>query len=457
MEKRTRVRLCLWMSLVFLALFGPLVEPRLGSGVFAETRGAGVDCRVELDRHVLPAGGVQRAVIKITLDAPDGPGREMRPPVNLSLVLDRSGSMTGRKLQKAKEAAIEALRRLGPQDIFSVVTYDDRVKTVVPAQRKRDVTWIEGKIRSIRAGGSTALFGGVSQGASEVRKNMEGDYVHRIVLLSDGLANVGPRTPEDLGRLGVALLKEGISVTTVGVGTDYNEDLMTRLSEKSDGNSYFVESAGDLSRIFAAELGDVLNVVAKRVHLIIDCPDGVRPVSIIGRDGRIRQGRVEFTLNQLYGGQEKFALVQVEIAGRKAGEDMLVADARVSYENMLTQKSEVSYGQVKARFSEEEEKVKESTNITVQRDYELNVNAAAQERAISLSDKGKRKEAVHELKKSSARLKAIGEEHRDEILLEKAEEMEQQAGRIEKEGMTKTNRKSLRTQSYQMKHQQLNK
>ena len=457
MEKRRKLRLTVWMGLGFLALFGLLVEARLESGVSAKSRVEGVDCRVELDRHILPAGGTQRAIIKVTLDAPYALRRGMRPAVNLAIVLDRSGSMAGRKLQKAKEAAIEALRRLGPQDIFSVVVYDDKVQTVVPAQRGRDVERIEGKIRNIRAGGSTALFGGVSQGASEVRKNIDREYVHRIILLSDGIANVGPRTPEDLGRLGVALIKEGISVTTVGVGTDYNEDLMTRLSEKSDGNSYFVESVSDLSRIFAAELGDVLNVVAKRVHLIIDCPDGVRPMSIIGREGRIRGRTVEFSMNQLYGGQEKFALVEVEIAGRNAGEGMLVANARVSYENLLTRKNETSFGQVNAQFSKKKNEVKKSTNITVQRDYELNVNAAAQEKAIALSDKGKKKDAVNELKKSSARLREIGKEYNDEKLLEKAEEMEEQAGRIEKEGMTKKARKSLRTESYQMKHQQLNK
>ena len=75
---------------------------------------------------------------------------------------------------------------------------------------------------------------------------MESEYVHRIILLSDGQANVGPSSPGDLGRLGAALLKEGISVTTIGVGTNYNEDLMARLSQKSDGNTYFAEAERDL-------------------------------------------------------------------------------------------------------------------------------------------------------------------------------------------------------------------
>ena len=91
-------------------------------------------------------------------------------------------------------------------------------------------------------------------------------------------------------------------MTTVGVGTDYNEDLMTRLAQNSDGNSYFVESSYDLPRIFATELGDVLSVVARKVQLIIECSDGVRPLTIIGRQGRIRGRAVELYLNQLYPG-----------------------------------------------------------------------------------------------------------------------------------------------------------
>ncbi len=264
-----------------------------------------VACRVEIDRDVLPANGPQIAIVKVTLDAPPPPERIERPAVNLSIVLDRSGSMAGQKLEKAKQGAIEALRHLTPQDIFSVGVYDHRVETIVSAQSAGRVEWIENRIRRIHSGGNTALFGGVSQGAAEVRKNLNREYVHRIILLSDGLANVGPSSPEDLGRLGAALIKEDISVTTVGVGMDYNEDLMTSLSQNSDGNAYFVESSRDLPRIFAAELGDVLSVVAKKVQLLIECPEGVRPLSIIGREGRIRGRTVELFMNRLYGSQEK--------------------------------------------------------------------------------------------------------------------------------------------------------
>ncbi|WP_299982139.1 VWA domain-containing protein [Desulfobacula sp.] len=426
-------------------------------GVRAGIEQSKVICRVETDRAVLPAGDSQNVVLKVTLAAPPAPGHAKRPPVNLSLVLDQSGSMNGTKIEQAKAAAIEALTRLGLQDIFSVVVYNTNVYTIVPAQNARNVQGIIHNIQQIRAGGSTALFGGVSQGASEIRKNLESDYIHRIILLSDGLANVGPRMPEDLGRLGAALIKENISVTTVGVGTDYNEDLMTRLAQKSDGNTYFVESGFDLPRIFAAELGDVLNVVAKKIKVIITLPDSVKAVNIIGREGRIRENQVELYMNQLYGDQEKYVLVEVNIPKSISGSRIKIAQADVTYENPFSRKSEKSTGISYARFSSDSGKVARSSNIEVIREYQLNLNALAQEKAIELSDQGKKKEAVRELKQSAARLKQVGFQYNDKELLKEADELEVQAETIEDQGMSPKSRKLLRTESFQMKNQQLSK
>ncbi|MCP3954823.1 MAG: VWA domain-containing protein [Desulfobacterales bacterium] len=416
-----------------------------------------VKTRVEVDRGTLPADRIQTAVVKVTLDAPAPVQRARRPAVNLCIVLDRSGSMGGPKLARAKEAAIEALRRLDPEDIFSVVVYDHNVQTVVPAQKARHVERIEALIRSIRSGGNTALFGGVSQGAAQVRRNLGGDYIHRIILLSDGIANTGPSSPEDLGRLGAALLKERISVTTVGVGMDYNEDLMTRLSERSDGNTYFVESSQDLPRIFAAELGDVLNVVARKVKVTIECPGEVKPLRIIGRDGRIKGQRVELGLNQLYGNQEKYVLLELELPPGQEGRKMEIARVNVTYEDPVTNQFETASARGLAGFSRDKSKVADSANISVQKDVQLNYGAIAQEQAIDFADSGQTEQAYKELKKTAVKLKAFGTRHQDDEVLEKAEEMEVRAAEIKKQGMTPRSRKLLRTDSYQMKHQQKSK
>ena len=422
----------------------------------AEPEQAGrIICRVETDRDVLPAGEPQNVVLKVTLDAPRVLLNTQRPSVNLALVLDRSGSMQGTKIEQAKAAAMESLGRLGIQDMFSLVVYNSSVNTIVPARNPQHVQGIINTIRQINANGNTALFGGVSQGAAEIRKNIGNEFVHRIVLLSDGLANVGPSTPEDLGRLGAALLKENISVTTVGVGTDYNEDLMARLSQKSDGNTYFVESGYDLPRIFTQELGDVLNVVAKKVKLTVTLMDNVTPLGIVGREGRIKGNTIELYMNQLYGGQEKYALIEVSIPESKSGSKIKIARADVDYENPFNLKQERATGDSYAVFSSDLEKIAKSSNIDVVREYQLNLKALAQEKAIELSDKGKKKEAVEELIKSAVKLKKIGSRYEDEKLLNEADDIETQARMIEDEGMSKKSRKLLRTKSFQMKNQQL--
>ncbi len=416
-----------------------------------------VSCRMELDREVFPADAPHRAVLKVTLDAPQAlSNAEQRPPVNLSIVLDRSGSMTGGKLENAKQAAVAALRRLSPRDYFSLVVYDDNVETLIPAQQAVQTEWMEQRIYSLRSGGGTALFGGVSQGAAEVRKHLDSGLINRIILLSDGQANVGPSQPADLGRMGVALSKEGIAVTTVGVGNDYNENLMTQLAQRSDGNTYFVETPDDLPRIFAAELGDVLSVVAQKVILTIECPEGTRPVRIIGRDGHVREREVRIQLNQLYGGQEKFALIEVEVPAGRENDRREIAQARVEYDSLFSSRRETVTAGVTARWSRSEKEVFDSGNVKVQSDYVEQEAAVARDKALDLYDKGQREEAVKLLKDDRQRLStystwnALPASSVSDVML-----METDADSIGR-GLSSSEKKEMKTKSFQQRNQQLN-
>ncbi len=436
-----------WVISIFIAIF-------IAGIASASADPAKVTCRVEAERDNFTAGDPQNIILKVSIDAPPAPVHISRPPVNISLVLDRSGSMSGTKLEQAKAAAIEALSRLGKNDVFSLVTYDDNAKTIIPAQHPTDINRIAQIIRQIQTGGSTALFNGVSLGAAEIRKNIEKDYIHRILLLSDGIANVGPSLPEDLGRLGAALIKEKISVTTIGVGVDYNEDLMTRLSQKSDGNTYFVESGNDLPRIFASELGDVLNVVAKQLKIIITLPDDVEPVTIIGREGRINGRKIELSMNQLYGAQQKYALVEVKLPKSQPGSKIKIAEAEVQYDNPFSKTRETAQGISYASFTTDKALVEKSANLGVVKEYELNLKALTQEKAIKLSDEGKPQEAAKQLKESAVKLEALGQKYQDQELLKEAEDTAAQAEQIEEKGMSNKDRKVLRTKSYQLKNQQ---
>jgi Ca-activated chloride channel family protein len=412
-----------------------------------------VRLRLELDRPVLPADSRETVVLKVALDGAR-PVVTRRSPVNLALVIDKSGSMNGEKIVRAREAALEAVRRLDAADIASLVVYDGRVRTLVPARRVGDGEALISAIEGIEASGGTNLHGGVVAGAEELRKNIEGAYTHRVLLLSDGQANVGPSTPEALGSLGARLVREGISVTTIGLGLDYNEDLMTRLARRSDGNTYFVEHGRDLARIFNQELGDVLSVVARRVVIEIDFPAGARPVRIVGRDGRVENRRAVVELNQLYGGQERFALVEVELDPARDRASRPVATARVRYEDAATARPATQEASAAARFSADREKVVAAANHRVQADYAANRLAEARDEAVTLADAGRRDEAAARLREVGSSLSEMGAFYNNQAVVAAAAPAPAEAAKVEADGYSNADRKEARARSQQTYSQQ---
>ncbi len=417
-----------------------------------------VQLRVELDRGVLPAGSTERTIVKVALASARPPRPDARPPVNLALVIDRSGSMNSdHRIQNARAAALEALDRLAADDLVSVVTFGGDVRTVVPAQRVGDGREVASAIRGIEAGGGTPLFAGVSQGASEVRKNLDRPgYVPRLLLVSDGVANAGPSTPDELGRLGAALMKEGIAVTTVGLGLDYNEDLMTQLARRSDGNTYFAQTAEELPHLFAAELGDVLSVVARRVVVAVVFPAGVRPVGFVGREGLINGQTAEITLNQLYGGQEKFALVEVEVAPGGAGAGREIARATATFEDAGTEQAVTLTMGATARFSDDREAVVRSANLKVQADYAANAIAVAKDRAVALADAGRRAEAAAVLRAQARALDTMGNTYHNGVVLTISGLNGIEADRLGRDGLDNATRKDYRTDGANTISQQRN-
>ena len=296
--------------------------------------------------------------------------------------------MQGEKIAKAKDAAIDAIGRLGSDDIVSIVAYDSTVTVIVPATKLSDKESVIQQIRRIEAGGSTALFAGVSKGAEELRKFFDKNRVNRVILLSDGLANVGPQSPSELGELGASLMKEGISVSTLGLGLDYNEDLMTKLARNSGGNHVFIEQADKLVQFFNNEFNDVLSVVAQEVAIDVDVADGVRPVRVLNVDAEINGQEVIVQMNQLYSEQEKYVMLEVEVPATQAGKSREVAEIRVSYANMQTKTTDRLTSSVSANFTESLADVEAKLNTTVCAAAVLQISNAQNKLATMLRDQG---------------------------------------------------------------------
>lgn len=348
---------------------------------------------VSLAQPTLLAGKKQTTFLKVSLTGFDMSSMKERAPVNVALVIDESGSMGGDKIAKAKEAAILAIKKLGPKDIVSVITYDSTVNVLVPATKVSDKDAIIAKIRQLQAGGSTALFAGVSKGAAEVRKFLDKNRVNRVILISDGQANVGPSSPGELAALGRSFGKEQISVTTIGLGLGYNEDLMAQLSASSDGNHAFAENGRDLVKIFNYEFKDVLSVVAQEIEIIIRCDAGIRPIRVLGRDADIIGQNVKTTINQLYSEHEKYLLLEVEVPEGEINSSRKLASVDVSYGNMATKTKDTLKNTIEVAFAGSQEKVQQLVNKKVLVDVIVQKANDTNKQAMILRDKGKIKEA----------------------------------------------------------------
>jgi len=352
-----------------------------------------VKLNVALGKPFLLAGQKQTTFLKVGLTGFVLAGEEQRTPVNVAIVLDRSGSMSGEKIAKAKEAALLAIEKLGPRDIVSVVAYNHLVEVLLPATKVTDKGTIREAINRLTAAGTTALFAGVSKGADELRKFLDKRRANRIILLSDGLANVGPSSPAELGELGASLIKEGISVTTIGYGTDYNEDLMTQLARRSDGNHAFVQEPADLARILKCEFGDVLAVVAQEVVVKVQCADGIRPLRFLGREGDIAGQVGTVSLNQLISEQEKYLLLEVEVPAGRANAVRDVATVSISYLNMQTKTTDTLTSALAVRFTEDPKAVEKAESREVMTTAVEQIANDNNKLAVALRDQGKVEEA----------------------------------------------------------------
>ena len=355
---------------------------------------------VAMAKPFLIAEKKQIAHMRVGLTGFELDSEEDRAPVNVSIVLDKSGSMAGQKIEHAKKAAIKAIDYLGSEDIVSIIAYDHTVSVLVPATKVSDKASIKQMISKLSAGGNTALFAGVSKGAAEIRKFIDKERVNRVILLSDGRANSGPSSPKALGDLGASLNKEGISVTTWGLGNGYNEDLMVQLANKSDGNHTFIESPHQLAGIFEAEFGDILSVVAQEVSIEIKCAAGIRPVKVLNREAEISGQKIFTQMNQLYSSQEKYILLEVEVPATGAGKSKKIADVSISYANMMTETTDELSSSLSAKFTESKEIVQSNTNGKAMKDVVLCQATAYNKMATKLRDEGKIEEAKQVLIKN---------------------------------------------------------
>ncbi|MCC6793936.1 MAG: VWA domain-containing protein [Candidatus Hydrogenedentes bacterium] len=401
--------------------------------------GSPVKIEAALANPVMLAGAKGPNYLRVAVTGENLTDSRPRVPLNVSIVIDRSGSMQGEKIEAAKRAAKSAIERLRPNDIVSVIAYETSVNIVQPAIRIDENTdkaatrqQILAAIDTITATGNTALFAGVSMAAGEIRKDLLKDgRVNRIVLLSDGLANVGPSSPGELAELGTSLGREGICVTTLGLGLDYNEDLMSKLASASDGNHMFIDSVEALDRAYAMEFGDAMTVVARNVSVDIDCQDGVRPVRAIGRDATIDKQKVRVVLGDISSGKTKYCLVELDMPYDKPASKIAATTwvSRLIHLGLVQSRytasspvdGEASSHPIAVRYTDRAEEVEQNVNKEVMVAAVQQIAAERNELAMKLRDVGKVDEARQSFLSNQSYLNENFSRYNDEQLRKDAE------------------------------------
>lgn len=232
-----------------------------------------IDVSYSFNKYVFPIN--TKGDIDILVSFKPTVTAKKRRKLNISLVIDRSGSMAGNSLKFALDAAKSVINALTDEDIVSVVVFDDVITTIVPPQNPIDKNIIKQAISSVRAGGITDLHGGWAEGCKHVEKNFDPLAINRVLVLTDGQVNSGITDKKVIINNVTQKGDTGIITTTLGFGSYFQEDLLTGMAASSNGNFYFIQTKEDATEVFTLELDSLKSLIAQNLILKLTPADNV--------------------------------------------------------------------------------------------------------------------------------------------------------------------------------------
>ena len=267
----------------------------------------------------------------VDLEADKIEEKTSRTPMNISIVIDRSGSMGEKnKLEYVKKAVEYLIDEANSDDYISVVTYDDYVDVLQKSKVLSDKYELKDKVNSLKPGGFTNLSEGMFEGYDQVNRSYMRGYVNKVFLLSDGLANRGITDRYKLANIVKEKnRKNGITISTFGVGNEFNENLMTDIADYGRGNYYYIKNSSDIPEIFATELKGMRNLVGQGTKMKVHFPgENLRVSKVFGYPYEVEGDNVIIDFKDVFSGQKKSVLIKFDITRK--------TDRKLVFENELT-------------------------------------------------------------------------------------------------------------------------
>jgi Ca-activated chloride channel family protein len=294
-----------------------------------------VQWSMESSHATLPAPG-QNFWVRLRLHAPERKDVK-REPLTLAVVFDRSASMNNdAKIGYARQAGHIVADNLTPQDYVSVIAYNDQVQVLVGLHAVLNREYLHHRIDELVASGNTNISAGLLEGCAQVEKRLREPGLHHVILLTDGLANRGVSDPRGLVSLVQRAKQRGIGVTTIGVGSDFNESLLTQMAQAGGGHYSFAANADQIPNAIEQELGSLLAVAAQNVNFKMDLPEGIEIQQVYGHEEAFKPGILEESIGDLTSGEERRMLIKLRVSPqyRATSDAPVVLRGELNYDNL---------------------------------------------------------------------------------------------------------------------------
>jgi Ca-activated chloride channel family protein len=401
------------------------------------------------DKNLISRQDKTERILEIRVQAPVSTKENRRPSLNLAIVLDRSGSMQGEKLENVKLAASHVLDQLKEQDQVALVVYDNTIQVLAHNINITHGNQFELKqlISGIKAGNMTNLGGGWLTGCKEIASSAREGTINRTMLLTDGLANVGETDLEILSQHAFEIYKDSISTSTFGVGEGFNEHLLEAMSNRGGGNFYFIPRPDQIAQIFIKEFNDLIGITARKVEIKLDLPSSVEWKVLGGWSAEHKDGHLHIYVGDMLSGKTQDIYVKLQIpVDDKASELVLNAKAFGQGEA-----SEVLEDQAKVTFQYADQKDVDAAPLSQEfmERYSVVELADTATEALKLERQGERDRASQMVNENIMRNRPY---------ISKVDEVNyQRASERMKRGMTEADRKLTHYDVYNIKRQKEDK
>lgn len=376
------------------------------------------------------------------------PAEDVTPAAgrNIAFVVDRSGSMAGEPVQALRQALAGAIEMLAERDTFAVVAFGSEVETLIPAQRRDQASDLAAQLAALEPAGGAALYDALNQGAAQLRRYAGPGTINHLVLVTDGPPTKGPREFDDFFRLADVFAREAITLSTLGVGGDFDEDLLAGLARSGHGTFRYVDTAAKLPEVLAAEINPLSGAAAHDVELTIAFKPYFDAPESHGWDvANVSGDAVTFHFPHVFATRELTVLVSAAVAARSASGALSDAvEVRLRWQDRDGVAHETRQA-LPLRFLSEGAAIRDSANVSVYRTIAGKLISAGLQDAIEQLDEGDPRRVLRALRQVRGEARRLNFNLQDEVIATLVEPLDGYVTEVESRGLNERDRKILRS------------